>query len=63
VWVFSPSGKLLGKVFVPEVVTNLAWGDKDYKTLYITAATAIYRIRLNIAGIQPGQSVLPMRRK
>jgi gluconolactonase len=63
VWVFSPSGKLLGKIFVPEVVTNLAWGDKDYKTLYITAATAIYRIRLNIAGVQPGQSVLPVRTK
>lgn len=54
IWVFSPSGKLLGKIIVPEVVTNLAWGDSDYKTLYITASTSIYRIRLNIAGVQPG---------
>jgi sugar lactone lactonase YvrE len=28
VWVFSPSGNLLGKIEVPEVSTNLAWGDK-----------------------------------
>lgn len=54
VWVFSPDGQLLGKIIVPEVVENLAWGDKDYKTLYITASTSLYRIRLNIAGIRPG---------
>ncbi|MBD2202245.1 SMP-30/gluconolactonase/LRE family protein [Calothrix sp. FACHB-1219] len=52
--IFSPSGKLLGKIFVPEAVTNLAWGDQDYKTLYITASKSLYRIRLNVAGIKPG---------
>lgn len=55
VWIFSPIGQLLNKITVPETVTNLAWGDKDYKTLYITAGSSIYRIRLNIAGIQPGR--------
>lgn len=50
VWVFSPSGNLLGKIDVPEAPANLAWGDRDYKTLYITARNSIYRIRLNIAG-------------
>jgi gluconolactonase len=54
VWIFSPTGQLLGKITVPESVTNLAWGNKDYKTLYITAGKSIYRIPLNIAGIQPG---------
>ena len=53
VWIFSPTGQLLHKITVPQSVTNLAWGDKDYKTLYITAGSSIYRIRLNIAGIQP----------
>jgi len=38
---------------VPETVGNVAWGDKDGKTLYITASTSIYRIRLNIPGIMP----------
>jgi sugar lactone lactonase YvrE len=50
IWIFSPTGQLLGKIFVPEVVTNLAWGDRDYKTLYITAGNSLYRIRLKIAG-------------
>jgi gluconolactonase len=46
VWIFSPSGKLLGRISVPETATNLAWGDRDYKTLYITASKSLYRIRL-----------------
>jgi len=55
IWVFSPNGQLLGKIIVPEVVTNLAWGDKDYKSLYITATQSLYRIRLNVRGVQPGK--------
>jgi gluconolactonase len=55
VWIFSNAGQMLGKIILPEVVTNLAWGDKDYKMLYITAGTSLYRIRLNIAGVQPGR--------
>ena len=46
VWILSPSGKLLGKISVPETATNLAWGEKDYKTLYITGSKSLYRIRL-----------------
>lgn len=55
VWVFSPSGNLLGIIEVPEAPANLAWGDRDYKTLYITAKTSLYRIRLKIVGVRPGQ--------
>jgi gluconolactonase len=64
VWVFSPSGNLLGTIEVPEVTTNLAWGlsaqvsaqeDRDYKTLYITANKSLYRIRLKIPGVRPGE--------
>ena len=50
VWIFSPEGKHLGTIRVPEVVGNLAWGDADGKSLYITASTSVYRIRLKIAG-------------
>ncbi len=56
VWIFSPTGELLDKINVPENATNVAWGDKDYKTLYITAGNSVYRIPLNVAGIQPGSS-------
>lgn len=53
---FSPSGNLLGKIEVPEVAANLAWGDRNYKTLYITASNSLYRIRLKIPGVQPGKT-------
>jgi gluconolactonase len=56
VWVFSPSGNLLGKIEVPEVAANLGWGDGNYKTLYITASNSLYRIRLKIPGVQPGRT-------
>ncbi|NEP87605.1 MAG: SMP-30/gluconolactonase/LRE family protein [Okeania sp. SIO2C2] len=53
VWVFSPSGKLLGIIAVPEKVANLAWGNNDYKTLYLTASKSLYRITLKVAGVRP----------
>ena len=52
VWILSSSGNLLGIIETPEVPTNLAWGDRDYKTLYITANTSVYRIPLKIPGIR-----------
>jgi gluconolactonase len=50
VWIISPEGKHLGTIKVPEVVANVGWGDADGRTLYITASTSIYRIRLSIPG-------------
>ncbi len=43
VLVYDRSGKLVETIPVPEVATNLAWGGKDGKTLYITAQTGVYR--------------------
>lgn len=51
VWVLDPSGRRLGTIPVPELPANLAWGDDDWKTLYITAQTSLYRVRLRTAGI------------
>jgi gluconolactonase len=53
VWILSPDGKHLGTIKGPEQPHNLAWGDDDGKTLYMTALTSIYRIRLNVEGIRP----------
>ena len=52
VWILSPAGKHLGTIRVPENVSNVGWGDKDGKTLYITASTSLYRIKLNIEGVR-----------
>ena len=51
VWIFSPNGDLLGIIETPEAPANLAWGDSDYQTLYITARKSLYRIRLKIRGL------------
>ncbi|NEP15079.1 MAG: galactose-1-epimerase [Symploca sp. SIO2C1] len=52
VWVFAPSGNLLGIIETPEAPANIAWGDSDYQTLYITARTSLYRIRLKVPGVR-----------
>jgi gluconolactonase len=44
VWVYSPRGDLLGKVRLPELVANLAWGGDDFRTLYLTATHSLYAI-------------------
>jgi gluconolactonase len=49
VWVFSPDGKHLGTIKPPETPANCNWGD-DGKTLYITARTGLYRIKLATQG-------------
>jgi gluconolactonase len=52
-WILSPEGKHLGTVLTPDKVSNLAFGDPDGKTLYITLHTALYRMRLKIEGVRP----------
>jgi gluconolactonase len=46
VWVLSPEGAKLGLIELPEAPHNLAWGDPDGRTLYVTALTSVYRLRL-----------------
>lgn len=50
-WVIEPGGKSLGRIITPELPANMAWGDADWKTLYLTARTSLYRLRLNVPGI------------
>jgi gluconolactonase len=51
VWVFGDNGRPIGRIVMPEVTANLAWGDADWRTLYMTASTSLYRVRLNVKGI------------
>lgn len=53
-WIISPEGKHLGTIIAPMHPHNLAWGDDDGKTLYLTARSGLYRMRLNIAGSPSG---------
>jgi gluconolactonase len=53
IWILSPDGEALGLLRLPEDPHNLAWGEDDRTTLYITALTSVYRIRLSVPGIRP----------
>lgn len=48
-WILSPDAKILGKIVTPERPANMAWGD-DGKTLYLTAHSSLYKIRINTGG-------------
>ncbi len=48
--VYSPEGKLLTSIELPETPSNCAFGDPDFGALYVTARTSVYRIRLDVKG-------------
>lgn len=51
--VVAPDGTRLGTIRTPRHAHNFAWGDADGRTLYVCARSGLYRIRLDVAGIQP----------
>jgi gluconolactonase len=51
VYVLTPDGQLLGRIPIPEdVITNLAFGGPDRKTLYVTAGKSIFRMPIAVQG-------------
>jgi gluconolactonase len=58
IWLLSPAGDHLGTIRLPEAPHNLAWGadggdgGADLRTLYVTAETSVYRIRLAVPGFR-----------
>ena len=50
--IISPAGKVLGQLKLPETAANMAWADGG-KTLYITASTSIYRLKVKTPGAMP----------
>jgi gluconolactonase len=53
VWVWDAKGNHLGTIVMPEQPANLTWGEKDYRTLYITATTSVYRLDTKTQGFVP----------
>ncbi|WP_158044459.1 SMP-30/gluconolactonase/LRE family protein [Skermanella pratensis] len=50
---YSPNGDLIGKVLVPEVVSNLAFGGPKRNRLFITATTSLYGVYVGANGAGP----------
>jgi gluconolactonase len=53
IWVWDPEGHHLGTIVLPEQPANLAWGDADFGTLYITAKSSVYKLRTAARGFVP----------
>jgi gluconolactonase len=48
--VYTPKGKLLTTIELQETPANCAFGDRDLGSLYVTARTSLYRVRLDVKG-------------
>lgn len=53
IWVFTSFGKLLGKIRFQQKTANLAWGDEDRKSLYVTSSNFLFRLRCKTSGRSP----------
>jgi gluconolactonase len=54
VLVFSPAGKLLGRIRLPEVCANLSFGGPKHDHLFMTASQSLYLLRVGVQGAAPG---------
>ena len=54
IWVFTPAGRKLGRIVLPELPANLAWAGDDWRTMFATARTSVYRWRSAVPGIAVG---------
>lgn len=53
VTIFNPKGEKIGHIPVPEDWTsNVCFGGKDFKTLFITASGSLYSIQMKVSGIK-----------
>ncbi len=62
VWIWSSKGKLLHKLKVPEGPSNCAFGGPKHDTLYVTARTSLYRVRMRVKGagaVRPTRVAVP----
>jgi gluconolactonase len=52
VWVASPEGKTLGFIPIPEFTSNVGFGGKDGKTLFMTCDQKVYALEMKVKGAQ-----------
>ena len=49
-WVFDPCGELIGIIRLPEYPANCGWGGPDNRTMFFTANTSVYSLRMTTPG-------------
>lgn len=50
IWVLEPDGRHIGTIRLPEMAVNLAFGGDDLRTLFVTAVTSVYTLRVRTPG-------------
>ena len=50
VFSYSPQGKLLREIVLPETPSNLTFGEADLEPLFVTARTSVFRVRIGVKG-------------
>jgi gluconolactonase len=48
--VYSPAGEMIASIAIPERPTNVVFGGPDRQTLFITARTGFYSLRMTVRG-------------
>jgi gluconolactonase len=56
IWVFAPSGEVIGVMRTPEVVRHLAFGEPDFRTWYLTPGSSLSTLEVKTPGIGPRSS-------
>ncbi len=51
VWVYSPDGELTEEIEVPESPSNVVFGGKNLKTLFVTARKSVYTLKMKVKGV------------
>jgi len=47
-WVYAPTGRLLGRISMPELAANLHWGGDDWRTLFVCATHSLYAVATRV---------------
>lgn len=50
IYIFDNAATCLGVILMPEQTANFVFGDGDFRSLYVTATTSLYRLRVKVAG-------------
>ena len=51
IWVWDADEAFVGLIELPELPANLGWGDEDRRTMYVTARSSVYALRVVTPGI------------
>lgn len=51
IWVFDPEGRQIDLIETPEVTSNMAFGETDLKTLFLTSSTSVYSVEMEVPGL------------